>query len=73
VNWSGCGKKWSYPNLRYFTSIFLGDEGKPRSTLLRTADLQTNLNHGLLEYREAPPTDNREWKLKTKIGIGDER
>jgi hypothetical protein len=72
MNWSGCGKKWSMPNLRYWTSVFLEYEGKPRSTSLRIAVLQTNLNPGSLEYRDVPPTDNKEGKLETKIWSGNE-
>jgi hypothetical protein len=60
------------PNLRYSTSVFLEYEGKPRSTSLRIAGLQTNLNPVSLEYRDVPPTGNREGKLETKIWSGDE-
>jgi hypothetical protein len=33
VNWKGCGKKWSCPNVRYYSGLFLGVWGKPRKVM----------------------------------------
>jgi hypothetical protein len=42
MNWKGCGRKQSWPNLRYYPNIFLEGLGKPTKNL-RIAILQAEI------------------------------
>jgi hypothetical protein len=53
MNWKGCGRKWSWPNLRYYLGIFL--EGLRNTTKVLSQDnrsLRRELNQKPLEYKE---------------------
>jgi hypothetical protein len=40
MNWKGCGKKWSWPNLRHYPAICLEGLRKTTKNFVRIAGLQ---------------------------------
>jgi hypothetical protein len=51
MNWKGCGRKRSWPSLRYYPSIFLQELRKTTKILSQDSwSLGRDLNPGLPEY-----------------------
>jgi hypothetical protein len=51
MNWKGCGRKWSWPNLKYYPGICL--EGLRKATKTLSQDSRSasrDLNPGPSEY-----------------------
>jgi hypothetical protein len=63
MNWKGCGRKRSWPNLRYYPGICLEGLGKPRKTSVMIASLR-DLNLGPPEYEAGV--------LTTELGRNEE-
>jgi hypothetical protein len=43
MNWKGCGRKWFWPNLKYYFRIFLELLKKPTRKPIRTASLWADI------------------------------
>jgi hypothetical protein len=43
INWEVRGRKWLWPNLRYYPCILLEGLRKPRKTLVWMADVWTEI------------------------------
>jgi hypothetical protein len=68
MNWKGCGKKRSWPNLRYYPSICL--EGLRKTTKNLSQDTRSpvrDLNPGPPEYEEGVLTTQLQRSVVTLL------
>jgi hypothetical protein len=56
MNWKGCGRKWSWPNLMFYPSIFV--EGLRKNTENLNFDIKSVCQDFNLELPEYEMSDN---------------